>query len=302
VPFPPPGPLLTGRTAIVTGGAAGIGGAITAAFLAHGARVLAVDSDADALGQLADAGTERTAPSPGRAEPSGAAERALPSPAGADAANAGRLDTLPLDVTAPDAAERIAAAAPGADVLVNNVGHFLRAPTAFAEEGEDAWAAQRAINLEHVLAVTRAVLPGMIERGRGGSVINLTTIEAFRGIPGHAVYSAYKAAIVAFGRSLALEVGAHGIRVNDIAPDVVETPQLPYGDWVPEDDRWRWRTWVPLARPGQPDDVAGAALFLASPLSGFVTGTTIHVDGGTRAAGGWYPRDEGDWTNRPLSP
>jgi NAD(P)-dependent dehydrogenase (short-subunit alcohol dehydrogenase family) len=306
VSFPAPGPLLTGRTAIVTGGAAGIGGAISAAFLAHGARVLAVDSDADALGQLAAAGpgtgTERTAPSPGRAKPSGAAERALAAPAGADAADAGRLDTLPLDVTAPDAAERIAAAAPEADVLVNNVGHFLRAPTAFAEESEDAWAAQRAVNLDHVLAVTRAVLPAMIERGRGGSVINLTTVEAFRGIPGHAVYSAYKAAVVAFGRSLALELGPHGIRVNDIAPDVVETPQLPYADWVPEDDRWRWRTWVPLARPGRPDDVAGAALFLASPLSEFVTGTTIHVDGGTRAAGGWYSKDEGGWTNRPLSP
>jgi NAD(P)-dependent dehydrogenase (short-subunit alcohol dehydrogenase family) len=130
----------------------------------------------------------------------------------------------------------------------------------------------------------------------------LTTVEAFRGIPGHAVYSAYKAAVVAFGRSLALEVGTDGIRVNDIAPDVVESPQLPYADWVEDPERWRWRTWVPLARHGTPEDVAGAALFLASPLSAFVTGTTIHVDGGTKAAGGWYPRDEGGWTNRPLSP
>jgi len=266
-----PGPLLDGRVAIVTGGAAGIGGAISAAFVAHGARVLAVDNDAAALERL---GT----------------------------ANPAHLDTLELDVTADGAAERIAAAAPDADVLVNNVGHFLRAPSAFATEGADAWAAQRAINLEHVLAVTHAVLPAMIERGRGGSVVNLTTVEAFRGIPGHAVYSAYKAAVVAFGRSLALEVGAHGIRVNDIAPDVVESPQLPYAEWVEESERWRWRTWVPLARHGTPDDVAGAALFLASPLSSFVTGTTIHVDGGTKAAGGWYPRDDGGWTNRPLSP
>jgi NAD(P)-dependent dehydrogenase (short-subunit alcohol dehydrogenase family) len=274
VTFPAPGPLLAGRTAIVTGGAAGIGGAICAAFLAYGASVLAVDRDGEALAGLAAA-------NPSHAE---------------------RLHTPELDVTAPDAAERIAAAAPEADVLVNNVGHFLRAPTDFAAEGEEAWAAQRAVNLDHVLAVTGAVLPGMVERGRGGSVINLTTVEAFRGIPGHAVYSACKAAVVAFGRSLALEVGVHGIRVNDIAPDVVESPQLPYADWVEASERWRWRTWVPLARPGQPEDVAGAALFLASPLSEFVTGTTIHVDGGTKAAGGWYPRDEGGWTNRPLSP
>lgn len=274
-----PGPLLDGRVAIVTGGAAGIGGAISAAFVAHGARVvLAVDNDAAALGRL----RERVA----NAGP---------------AAGTG-LDTLELDVTADGAAERIVAAAPDAEVLVNNVGHFLRAPSTFATEGADAWAAQRAVNLDHVLAVTHAVLPGMIARGRGGSVVNLTTVEAFRGIPGHAVYSAYKAAVVAFGRSLALEVGVHGIRVNDIAPDVVESPQLPYADWVEESERWRWRTWVPLARHGTPDDVAGAALFLASPLSSFVTGTTIHVDGGTKAAGGWYPRDEGGWTNRPLSP
>jgi NAD(P)-dependent dehydrogenase (short-subunit alcohol dehydrogenase family) len=272
-----PGPLLEGRVAIVTGGAAGIGGAISAAFLAHGARVLAVDSDGAALERLREG-------------------------VGATPGDRGNLDTMELDVTAEGAAARIAAAAPDADVLVNNVGHFLRAPTDFAAEGEEGWAAQRAVNLDHVLAVTHAVLPGMIERGRGGSVINLTTVEAFRGIPGHAVYSACKAAVVAFGRSLALEVGVHGIRVNDIAPDVVESPQLPYADWVPESERWRWRTWVPLARHGTPEDVAGAALFLASPLSSFVTGTTLHVDGGTKAAGGWYPRDEGGWTNRPLSP
>lgn len=267
-----PGPLLAGRSAIVTGGAAGIGGAVTEAFLAHGATVVAVDRDRAALERL-----------------------------GARLASPATLELLELDVTAPAAAEQIGGAA-AADILVNNVGHFLRPPTLFAEEDREGWEAQRAINLEHVLAVTRAVLPGMIERGRGGSIVNLTTVEAFRGIPGHAVYSAYKAAVVAFGRSLALEVGADGIRVNDIAPDVVESPQLPYADWVEDPERWRWRTWVPLARHGTPEDVAGAALFLASPLSAFVTGTTIHVDGGTKAAGGWYPRDEGGWTNRPLSP
>jgi NAD(P)-dependent dehydrogenase (short-subunit alcohol dehydrogenase family) len=277
-----PGPLLAGRSAIVTGGAAGIGGAISEAFVAHGATVVAVDNDGEALERLV-------------------ARVAAAGPRGAGEVGSGALQVLELDVTAAGAAERIAGATE-ADVLVNNVGHFLRPPTLFAEEDREGWEAQRAINLEHVLAVTRAALPGMIERGRGGSIVNLTTVEAFRGIPGHAVYSAYKAAVVAFGRSLALEVGAAGIRVNDIAPDVVESPQLPYADWVEDSERWRWRTWAPLARHGTPEDVAGAALFLASPLSSFVTGTTIHVDGGTKAAGGWYPRDEGGWTNRPLSP
>jgi NAD(P)-dependent dehydrogenase (short-subunit alcohol dehydrogenase family) len=295
-----PGPLLAGRSAIVTGGAAGIGGAISEAFVAHGAAVLAVDSDGEALERLRErAGVAERSDGSARVDGS---ESVDAEQVDAGSVGAGRLDTLELDVTTEGAAEQIAAAAPAADVLVNNVGHFLRPPTVFAEEDREGWEAQRAINLEHVLAVTRAVLPGMIERGRGGSIVNLTTVEAFRGIPGHAVYSAYKAAVVAFGRSLALEVGAAGIRVNDIAPDVVESPQLPYADWVEDSERWRWRTWVPLARHGTPEDVAGAALFLASPLSAFVTGTTIHVDGGTKAAGGWYPRDEGGWTNRPLSP
>ena len=267
-----PAPLLEDKTAIVTGAGAGIGAGIAAAFHAHGARVLGVDRDGEALELL-------------RAQ-AGAGER---------------LTTLQLDVTTPDAASRIARTV-DADVLVNNVGHYLDPPASFVESDPTRWEDLRAVNLDHVLAVTRAVLPGMIDHERGGSVINVTTVEAFRGIPGHAVYSAFKAAVTQFTASLAVEVGRYGVRVNAIAPDVIETPQLPYDEWVPEAERWRWRTWVPLARSGSPDDVAGAALFLASALGGFVTGTTIHVDGGTRAAGGWYPRHAGGWTNRPLDP
>jgi NAD(P)-dependent dehydrogenase (short-subunit alcohol dehydrogenase family) len=116
------------------------------------------------------------------------------------------------------------------------------------------------------------------------------------------VYSAYKAAVGQHTKSLAVELGRHGIRANAVAPDLIETPQLPYSDWVAPDQRWRWTTWAPLGRPGTPDDVAGAVLFLASPWSSYVTGTTVHVDGGTLAAGGWYPRHEGGWTNRPTDP
>lgn len=265
-----PGPLLAGRRAVVTGGAAGIGGSIVAAFAAHGADVLAVDRDEQALGRLVEL--------------------------------VGSVEPLLLDVTEPGAGGRIAAACEP-DVLVNNVGHFLVPPQPFAASEPAGWEAVEAVNLTHVLRCTRALLPGMIARGRGGAVVNLTTVEAFRGIPGHAVYAACKAAVTQFGRSLAVEVGRHGIRVNAIAPDVVESPQLPYSEWVPEGERGRWRTWVPLARHGTGADVAGAALFLASPLSEFVTGTTVHVDGGTHAAGGWYPRASGDgWTNRPLAP
>ena len=120
--------------------------------------------------------------------------------------------------------------------------------------------------------------------GAGGSIINVTSIEAHRAGPGYAIYAAMKAALANLSQSLALELGARGIRVNCIAPDVIPTPGI--GDDLPP---------TPLARRGHPDDVAGAAVFLASELSRFVTGTTLHVDGGNRAAGGWRRRPDGTW-------
>ncbi len=138
------------------------------------------------------------------------------------------------------------------------------------------------------------------QQGDGGSIVNVSTIEAFRAIPTRAVYSAFKAAITGFTRSLAVEYARYGIRVNAIAPDVTETLQVPYSKWVGPDDEHLIPTWVPLGRFGQPDDVAGVAVFLASGLSGFVTGTTVHVDGGTFAAGGWFP-DGGGRVDQPAA-
>jgi NAD(P)-dependent dehydrogenase (short-subunit alcohol dehydrogenase family) len=268
-----PTALLDGAGAVVTGGGNGIGRAVCLAFAGHGAEVLAVDVD--------QSGLEVTV---------SAAERSL-----------GTVSALHGDVTDPELAARVAAMVE-ADILVNNVGHYVRPKMEFAESSEADWEAVQAVNLSHVLSMTRALLPQMMMRGRGGSIVNLTTVEAFRGIPGQAVYSAYKAAVGQLTKSLAVELGRHGIRANAVAPDLIETPQLPYSDWVPPDQRWRWATWAPLGRPGTPDDVAGAVLFLASPWSSYVTGTTVHVDGGTLAAGGWYPRHEGGWTNRPTDP
>jgi NAD(P)-dependent dehydrogenase (short-subunit alcohol dehydrogenase family) len=268
-------PLLDGKVAIVTGGGGGIGRGIVERFRAEGARVVLAEIDAARAHEtLAAVGDGAVA--------------------------------VVCDVREPDAAAAVTTAALDAygrvDVLVNNVGHYGRGRKAFHEQGDDEWDELHRVNLAHVFAFSRAVLPVMIHQGGGGSVVNVSTIEAFRAIPTRAVYSAYKAAITGFTRSVAVEYARHRIRVNAIAPDVTETLQVPYSRWVPPEDAHLVPTWVPLGRFGQPVDVAGVALFLASELSAFVTGTTVHVDGGTFAAGGWFPTEEGGWTNRPRRP
>jgi len=189
----------------------------------------------------------------------------------------------------------------GADVLVNNVGHYLR-PTAFSDSDRDHWAALHDVNLLHVFACSRAFLPAMIERGEG-SIINVSSVEGLRGYPADPVYGAYKAAVAHFTRCLALEVAPHGVRVNAIAPDVTQSLQVDYESTVPAELQDRWPVWVPLGRVGQPEDNADVVLFLASPLSRFVTGHVIPTDGGTLIAGGWFRTvGRGRWTNRPRDP
>lgn len=273
---PTTGRLLEGKVAIVTGGAGGIGLGISEGFVHHGAFVTIVDSDEERLTVAA---------------------RRLEAPLTV-AADVRHSETADLVVSSTlDRYGRI-------DVLVNNVGHFLFRPKPFEMTSDEEWDALYAVNLQHVFRMTRAALPTMIEQGRGAAIINLSTVEAFRGIPQHPVYAAFKAGVTQFGRSLALQVARHGIRVNDIAPDVTRSEQLPYDRWLTEDERSRIPTWVPLGRLGEPRDTAGAAVFLASDLGAFVTGTTVHCDGGTHAAGGWYPtaRGSGGWTNRPFDP
>jgi 3-oxoacyl-[acyl-carrier protein] reductase len=153
-----------------------------------------------------------------------------------------------------------------------------------------------------VFLCSKAVLPGMIERGKGGSIINLTTVEALRGYPNRVVYSASKAAVSGFTRSLAPLVAPHQIRVNEVAPDKTWTPSTGIGytrltahhpDMIP------W--WVPIGRFGRPEDTAGVILFLASDLSAFVTGATINADGGTLAAAGWFRNADGTYVNTPAN-
>jgi NAD(P)-dependent dehydrogenase (short-subunit alcohol dehydrogenase family) len=267
--------LLDGKVAIVTGGGGGIGRGIVERFVDEGARVVFAEIDADRARETQVAVGEGVV-------------------------------AVVTDVRADDAAHALLTAALDAfgavDILVNNVGHYGRGRGPFHEQSDDEWDELYRVNLGHVFAMSRAVLPQLIEQGRGGAIVNVSTIEAFRAIPTRAVYSAFKSAITGFTRSLAVEYARHGIRVNAIAPDVTETLQVPYSKWVGPDEQHLIPAWVPLGRFGQPADHAGVTVFLASDLSAFVTGTTVHVDGGTFAAGGWFPTEEGGWTNRPRRP
>ncbi|MCW3819055.1 SDR family oxidoreductase [Micromonospora sp. DR5-3] len=267
---------LAGRIAVVTGGALGIGGGISRRLAAAGATVVLNDID----------------------------EAAAAAAAGEITALGGRCDTLVGDIRDPAVVEALrdrALAVGGGrvDILVNNVGDFRPAARTFLHSTEAQWQALYELNLLHVLRVTHALLPVMVEQ-RSGAVINNSTVEAFRGIPGHAVYSAYNAGVSAFTKSLAVEVGQYGIRVNAIAPDLADTPQTPAAAMLRGRDPALLRTWLPLGRFGAPDDYAAVVEFLASDDSRFVTGHTIPVDGGTLAASGWYGRaDRKGWTNLP---
>ena len=267
--------LLAGRRALVTGGGSGIGAAIARALAGAGAQVVVAELEADLAKQTT---------------------------AVIDAAGGRALSVL-CDVREADAPARVADAFGGetVDVLVNNVGHYAPAGL-FAETSEEDWQALYAVNLLHVFRFTRHFLPAMIERG-SGSIVNVSTVEAFRGIPANAVYSAFKAGVSQFTKSLAVEVGPHGVRVNAVAPDLIETRQTPYDRWISDEEKKMVPSWVPLGRIGQPDDVAQVVLFLASDQARYVTGHTLPVDGGTLAAGGWYKRlGRERWTNRPRDP
>ncbi len=260
----PSAALLTDRVAIVTGAAVGIGEAVATTLAAFGAHVAVCDRDVPGL--------EATA-------------------AAIEAAGR-RVVTGELDVREADAVEAFVARVDDelgpVDVLVNNAGGGFHA--AFLDvnaKGQDSLVRE---NFSSVTHFVRATVPRMPERG--GSIVNVTSIEAHRAGPGFAVYSAMKAAVASLTKSLALELGPRLVRVNCIAPDVIPTPGIGMEHGVH----------TPLPYAGHADDVAGAAVFLAGDLSRFVTGTTVHVDGGNWASGGWVRQDDGTYRLHPDAP
>ena len=276
----PAGGLLNDRIAVVTGGGGGIGAATARLFADQGAQVVIADIDAE----LAQLTAEQITASGGSA-----------FAAVTDVRDAGQVAELARSVL-----ERHGRV----DVLVNNVGHWLRHPGNFVDTDPQLWDDLYRVNLHHVLLVTHAFLPAMIGR-RSGAIVNVSSVEGLRGYPEDPVYAAFKAAVIHFTRSLAVQVGRDGVRVNAIGPDVTESLQVPYSQWLSAEEQTQWPQWVPVARMGLPEDQAQVILFLASDLSAFVTGHTIPTDGGTGAAGGWFRssrRPDREWTNRPVAP
>lgn len=264
---------LEGRRALVSGAAQGIGAATAVALARFGADVAVVDRQAEGLAR-----TVEEIESLGREAPSLVADV---------------RDTASMADWIGD----LGTVWPSLHVLVNNAGGgFVSDVMDISAKGQAALIAE---NFTQVVDLTRLAHPMLVagaDRPGGSSVINITSVEGHRAGPGFGVYSAMKAAVANITRTLALELADARIRVNAIAPDMIPTP----GDEMLSSDSgamgepgWRPTPWPEV---GDPDDVAAAVVWLAGPMSRFVTGSTVHVDGGTFASSGWKKRvTDGRW-------
>ena len=238
---------LDGKTALVTGASGGLGDAIARALHAQGAKVVLSGTRTAALEALA-------------AE---LGEGAVPCPA---------------DLRDPAAADTLIAAAEAAigplHILVNNAG-LTRDGLAMRMKDED-WQTVLDVDLSAPFRLARAALRGMIRR-RAGRIIAISSIVGTTGNPGQANYAAAKAGLAGMSKALAQEVGSRGITVNVVAPGFIETPMT---DVLPAEQKTRLTQAIPLGRMGQPRDIAAAVAYLASDEAGWITGATLHVNGG----------------------
>jgi 3-oxoacyl-[acyl-carrier protein] reductase len=258
---------LTGKVGVITGAAQGIGKSIAHSFAACGVRLALCDRLGDGLEQTATQIRDEYGIDP--------------------------LVSV-MDVRDAAAVEAFCAAIAErfgrVDVLVNNAGGgFYAKVLDVSPGGQNALVNE---NFTQVLHCIRGCVPLMTD---GGSIINVTSVEVTRAAPGFGIYGAMKSAVEHLSRTLALELVFQGIRVNTIAPDAIPTPgDEGLGESAMQGGREKYDPKVPMGW-GREDDCAGPALFLASDLSRYVTGTTIHVDGGSSAASGWLRRADGTY-------
>jgi NAD(P)-dependent dehydrogenase (short-subunit alcohol dehydrogenase family) len=246
---------LTGRVAIVTGSGRGIGKGIALGFAAMGSDLVVAERDAEPA--------ETTA-----AEIRDRGRRAIVTLADV-------RENEQVDYVVQKALEEFG----HIDILVNNAaGMFI---SEIAKVSERGWDAIIRANLKATFLCCKAVSATMMEQRIEGNIINIASVNALSGSPNSAAYGAAKAGIVNLTQSLAIELGPHRIRVNAIAPGVIETPGTE--QWVSPEKEAEMNKAVPLGRRGKPEDVAGAAMYLASDAADYVTGVTIVVDGGIMA-------------------
>jgi len=243
--------LLTGKTALITGAARGIGKAIAISFAKEGANVAFTDLSLD----------DNTASTEAEIKELGVEGKAY-------ASNAAKFDD------AADLIKDVMADFGRIDILVNNAG--ITKDNLLMRMSEADWDAVIAVNLKSIFNMTKAVQSVMLKQ-RSGSIINMSSVVGLSGNAGQSNYSASKAGLIGFTKSIAQEIGARNIRVNAIAPGFIATAMT---DKLPEDVRKAWVKSIPLRREGQAEDVANTCVYLASDLSSYVTGQVISVCGG----------------------
>ena len=238
---------LTGKSALVTGASGGIGGAIAKALHAQGATV----------------GLSGT-----RTEPL----EALASELGA------RAHVLPCNLGDKDAVEALpkeAAAAMGSlDILVNNAG--ITRDNLFMRMSDEEWTDVLDVNLTSTMRLCRGALRGMM-KARWGRIVNISSVVGATGNPGQGNYAASKAGMVGMSKSLAAEVASRGVTVNCVAPGFITTAMT---DKLTDDQKAKIMTAIPAGRMGEAEEIGAATLYLASPEAAYVTGQTLHVNGG----------------------
>lgn len=243
--------LLNGKTAIVTGASRGIGRVIALKFAEEGADVAFTDLLADEhLKSLENELKEMGVKAKGYASDASSFEKSQ------------------------ETVSEILKDFGSVEILVNNAG--ITRDGLLLRMNEKQWDMVIAINLKSVFNLTKAVLSQMMKQ-RNGSIINMSSVVGVKGNAGQANYAASKAGILGFTKSVALELGSRNIRCNAIAPGFIETEMTAKLD---EETVKGWRKTIPLRRGGTPEDVANACVFLASEKSSYITGQTLHVDGG----------------------
>lgn len=238
---------LTGKTALVTGASGGIGGAIARALHQAGATVGLSGTREGPLAELAAS--------------LGARAHVLPC----DLSDAAAVEALP---------KQAAEAMGGVDILINNAG--ITRDGLMMRMSDADWDAVIAVNLTSTFRLSRGVLRGMM-KARWGRIINISSVVAIGGNPGQANYGAAKAGVIGMSKCLAGEVASRGITVNCIAPGFITTAMT---EKLTDDQKGKLLADVPAGRMGEVGEIAAAALYLASPEAGYVTGSTLHVNGG----------------------